>query len=82
MKISDGVLAAMAAKYGVTEAQLLLRWGAKRLCSAGQKLNIDRMRQNIDLGGFEIGASDLAVIKTVDRGDGIAWSVDDPVKLD
>ena len=83
MKISDGVLAAMAAKYGVTEAQLLLRWGVQNGYAVLPKsLNIDRMRQNIDLGGFAIDAIDLAVIKTMERGDGIAWSIGDPVKLD
>ncbi|MBY5475684.1 aldo/keto reductase [Rhizobium leguminosarum] len=83
MKISDGVLAAMAAKYGVTEAQLLLRWGVQNGYAVLPKsLNPERMRQNIDLGGFVIDAADLASLKAMDRGDGIAWSIGDPTHTD
>ena len=41
-------------------------------------MNADRMRLNIDLSGFEIDAADLALIKTMDRGHGVAWASGDP----
>ena len=70
---------AMAAKYGVTEAQVLLRWGVQKgFAVLPKSLNPERMRQNIDLFGFEIDADDMALIATMDRGDGVAWAVGDP----
>jgi len=70
---------AMAAKYGVNEAQVLLRWGVQKgFAVLPKSLNPERMRQNIDLFGFEIDAADMALIETMDRGDGVAWATGDP----
>jgi 2,5-diketo-D-gluconate reductase A len=70
---------AMAAKYGVTEAQVLLRWGVQKgFAVLPKSLNPMRMRQNIDLFGIEIDAGDMALIETMDRGDGVAWATGDP----
>jgi 2,5-diketo-D-gluconate reductase A len=70
---------AMAAKYGVTEAQVLLRWGVQKgFAVLPKSLNPDRMRQNLDLFGFEIDADDMARIAAMDRGDGVAWATGDP----
>ncbi len=79
MRADGGVFVEMAAKYGVTEAQLLLRWGVQNGYAVLPKsLNPDRMRQNIDLAGFEIDDGDMAAIRTMDRGDGVAWATGDP----
>ena len=70
---------AMAAKYGVTEAQVLLRWGVQKgFAVLPKSLNPERMRQNIDLFRFEIDADDMALIETMDQGDGVAWASGDP----
>lgn len=70
---------AMAAKYQVSEAQVLLRWGLQKgFAILPKSLNPDRIRQNIDLFGFEIDAADMALIATMDRGDGVAWASGDP----
>ena len=70
---------AMAAKYGVSEAQVLLRWGVQKgFAVLPKSLNPMRMRQNIDLFGFEIDAADMALIETMDRGEGVAWATGDP----
>lgn len=83
MKNGDGVFAKMAGKYGVTEAQLLLRWGVQNGYAVLPKsLNPERMRQNIDLDGFTIDDGDMALIRTMDRGRGIAWSMGDPTLVD
>ncbi len=72
----------MAANYGVSEAQLLLRWGVQNGYAVLLKsLQAKRMRQNIDLAGFSLDDQDMALIKTMDRGDGIAWSIGDPTGL-
>ena len=69
----------MAQKYNVTEAQLLLRWGVQSGYAVLPKsLNVERMRQNIDLASFEIDDGDMAMIKTMDRGEAIAWASGDP----
>jgi len=83
MKRGDGVFAKMAEKYGVTEAQLLLRWGIQNGYAVLPKsLNQERMRQNIDLDSFSIDNQDMKLISTMDRGDGIAWSSGDPSLVD
>lgn len=75
----DAPLRKMAAKYGVTEAQFLLRWGVQQgFAVLPKSLNPDRMRQNIDIFGFEIEAGDMDRIREMDRGDGVAWASGDP----
>lgn len=70
---------AMAAKYGVTEAQVLLRWGVQKgFAVLPKSLNPRRMRENMDLFGFVLDADDMALIETMDRGDGVAWATGDP----
>ncbi|PHP67823.1 2,5-diketo-D-gluconic acid reductase [Zhengella mangrovi] len=79
MKADSGAFADMAKQYGVTEAQFLLRWGLQNgYAVLPRSLNPDRMKQNIDLDGFEIGEADMAAIRTMDRGEGVAWATGDP----
>ena len=79
MTADAGVFTAMARKYGVTEAQFLLRWGVQNGYAVLPKsLNAHRMMQNIDLEGFEIDAADMEAIRTMDRGKGVAWATGDP----
>jgi len=71
----------MAAKYNVSEAQLLLRWGVQSGYAVLPKsLNPNRMQQNIDLFSFDIDDADMAQMATMDRGDGVAWASGDPSK--
>ena len=82
LKAGDSVFAEMAASYGVTEAQFLLRWGIQNGYAVLPKsLNPVRMRQNLDLDGFEISPADMELIRQMDRGAGIAWSMGDPTKV-
>ncbi|WP_108814757.1 aldo/keto reductase [Loktanella sp. Alg231-35] len=83
MKEDGAIFAEFARKYGVSEAQLLLRWGVQSGYAVLPKsLNPERMRQNIDLAGFEIDAADMAAMNTMDRGEGVAWATGDPSKAD
>lgn len=69
----------MAKKYNVSEAQLLLRWGVQKGYAVLPKsLDLKRMRENIDLFGFELDERDMARIEKMDRGDGVAWATGDP----
>lgn len=82
MRAPDAVIRAMAVRYGVSEAQLLLRWGIQNGYAVLPKsLNPDRMRQNLDLDGFRIDDADMASISRMDRGNGLAWSIGDPSNL-
>ena len=81
MKADGEAFKGMAAKYGVSEAQLLLRWGVQNGYAVLPKsLNPDRMRQNIDLFSFAIDDADMAQMATMDRGEGVAWASGDPSK--
>ena len=81
MKADGAAFQAMAEKYGVSEAQLLLRWGVQNGYAVLPKsLNPHRMRQNIDLFSFVIDDADMAHMATMDRGDGVAWATGDPSK--
>lgn len=71
----------MAKKYGVSEAQVLLRWGVQKGYAVLPKsANAERIRQNIDLFSFEIDDADMALIAEMDRGEGVAWASGDPTK--
>lgn len=79
MKADSGVFTAMAARYGVTEAQFLLRWGVQNGYAVLPKsLKPERMKQNLDLEGFAIDEADMEVLRGMDRGQGVAWASGDP----
>ena len=72
-------LDALAKKYNVTEAQILLRWGVQKGYPVLPKsTNQERIRLNMDLFSFEIDQGDMSAIEDMDRGDGIAWASGDP----
>lgn len=79
MRTDGAVFVEMARKYGVSEAQFLLRWGVQNgYAILPKSMNHERMRRNIDLEGFEIDAVDMEAIKAMDKGDGVAWATGDP----
>ncbi|RLJ59485.1 2,5-diketo-D-gluconate reductase A [Litoreibacter meonggei] len=81
MKADGAAFKGMAQKYGVSEAQLLLRWGVQNGYAVLPKsLNPERLAQNLDLFSFTIDDADMAQMATMDRGDGVAWASGDPSK--
>lgn len=77
---SDSPFKAMAARYGVTEAQLLLRWGVQNSYPVLPKsTKPERMKENADLFTFTISDEDMQNIKAMDRGQGVAWGAVDPI---
>ena len=78
---ADSPFKALAKKYGVSEAQVVLRWGIQQGYPVLPKsTNPARLRQNADIFSFRIDDGDMAAIAKLDRGDGVAWSVGDPTK--
>jgi len=83
MKADGKIFAAMAERYGVSEAQLLLRWGVQNgFAIIPKSLNPERLRNNLELDGFEIDGADMNKMATMDRGDGVAWASGDPSLTD
>jgi len=71
----------MAKKYGVSEAQVLLRWAIQKGYPVLPKsTDANRIRENADIFGFDVDAEDMAAIEKMDRGDGVAWATGDPTK--
>lgn len=78
---ADSPSKTLAQKYGVTEAQVLLRWGIQKGYPVLPKtINLERLKQNADLFSFVIDEQDMAAMDKMDRGDGVAWPVGDPIK--
>jgi 2,5-diketo-D-gluconate reductase A len=71
----------MATKYGVSEAQVLLRWAVQKGYPVLPKsTDAERIRRNLALFSFAIDNADMVAIEAMDRGDGVAWAVGDPTK--
>lgn len=68
--LSDPVIAGIAARIGKTEAQVVLRWHIQLgLVPIPKSGDPRRMRENLDVFGFELSADDVAAISALDRGD-------------
>lgn len=79
---SDTIFKSLARKYGVSEAQLLLRWALQHgYAILPKSTNVDRMKQNADVFSFSIEDADMASMDGLDKGDGVAWSSGDPTKV-
>ena len=78
---TDSPIKALASKHGVSEAQILLRWGLQKGFGILPKsTNPDRIRQNIALLSFELDAGDMKLLADMNRGDGVAWASGDPTQ--
>jgi len=80
---ADATFTAMAVKYGVTEAQVMLRWGVQKGFRVLPKsTHPNRIRSNFDLYSFEIDAEDMIAIEAMDRGvGGWAWGGGEPLTI-
>jgi 2,5-diketo-D-gluconate reductase A len=67
--LGDPAIADMAAKYGRTPAQVVLRWHIQAGNIVFPKSSTpSRMRENIDIFDFELSVDDMAAISGLDRG--------------
>ncbi|MDE8586438.1 aldo/keto reductase [Arthrobacter sp. NQ4] len=67
--LADPVIQACAAEHGRTPAQVILRWHMQLGHIAIPKASSEaRIRENLDVFGFELSGRDLAAIKALDRG--------------
>lgn len=65
--LQDPVLAELAARYGKTVAQIILRWDLQTgVVTIPKSSRPERMRDNADIFDFELSASDMAKIAALD----------------
>lgn len=66
--LQDPALQAIASELGVTTAQVALRWVIQKgIVAIPRSSNPDRIRQNIDLDGFELDVEQVDRIDTLPR---------------
>ncbi|MFJ5696745.1 aldo/keto reductase [Arthrobacter sp. NPDC093139] len=67
--LGDPDILALAAEHKITAAQVILRWHLQLGHVAIPKASSwDRIRQNLDIFGFELSALDMADVAGLDRG--------------
>ena len=67
--LSDPVVLALAAEHGRTAAQIILRWHIQLGNIAIPKASSEsRIRENLDIFGFELSDRDMAALAELDRG--------------
>lgn len=70
-------IVAAAEAHGVTPAQVVLRWHLQSGIIVFPKSNdAGRMRQNLDVFGFELGAGEMAAIDAMDAGNRVGSDPD------
>ncbi len=68
--LSDPVIIGIAERLGRTPSQVVLRWQVQRGDVVFPKtMSATRMRENLDIFGFELGADDLEVIAALNQGE-------------
>jgi 2,5-diketo-D-gluconate reductase A len=66
--LGEPVIAAVAAAHGVTPAQVVLRWHLQQgRIVIPKSVTASRIRENLDVFGFELTAVELAAIDGLDR---------------
>ena len=67
-KFGDPLIAALAEKYGKTEAQIMIRWSLQLgYITIPKSVNEPRIIQNADIFDFAISANDMAAIAELDE---------------
>ena len=58
----------IASAHGRTAAQIVLRWGVQRGTAVIPKTSrLERLRENLDLAGFELSEAEMASIQSLDK---------------
>jgi len=71
----------LAAKYEVTEAQVLLKWALQLgYAILPKSIQVERIENNFDLNFF-IDDDDMLMIKNLDRGGSVTWEYGDPLAI-
>lgn len=72
----------MLAKYGVNEAQLLLRWALQHdYCILPKSSKPERIEQNSQLFHFSIDDGDMSTLDGLDENLSLAWPIGNPLSF-
>ena len=67
--LADPVITALSRRYGKTPAQIVLRWHIELgNVVIPKSVTPSRIKENINIFDFSLGADDLAALRTLDRG--------------
>jgi diketogulonate reductase-like aldo/keto reductase len=67
--LTDSVIADLAARYGKTPAQVVLRWHIEHgFCAIPKSVKPHRIAENFDVFDFALEAEEVAAIDALDRG--------------
>lgn len=76
-------LAQIAAKYGKTTAQVMLRWNLQRgIVVIPKSVHIERMEDNFQVFDFTLSDEDMAVIAALDKHESSFFSHQDPATVE
>lgn len=79
----NGVIAAIAAKYGKTSAQVMLRWHIQRgVVAIPKSTHKERMEENFRVFDFVLSEEDMAAIAQLDKGESAFFSHRDPAMVE
>lgn len=67
--LADPVITELAARYGKSPAQIILRWHVQRdVAVIPKSVHPERMRENIAIFDFSLAEEDMAAIQRLDAG--------------
>ena len=67
--LTDPIVTGLAAKYGKTPAQVVLRWHIEHgFCAIPKSVKPHRITENFDIFDFELAPEDVAAIDALDKG--------------
>ncbi len=76
--IGDPVLAPIAEAHGVTPAQVVIRWHVQQgTIVIPKSVTPERIRENIDVFGFELSDDEMAAMATLESGERTGLDPDD-----
>ena len=76
------VLSAIAAKHGKTVAQVILRWLTQReVVVIPKSVRKERMEENFNIFDFDLDASDMDSVATLDTGESLFFDHRDPAMV-
>lgn len=80
---TDETIGVIAAKYGKTNGQVILRWLLQRgITVIPKSVHKERMAENIDVFDFELTDADVATINGLDKGESQFFDHRDPVTIE